>query len=328
MNTGAQAILPLTPLFPSLQPSLYPAGRAAVARPAAGTGPVEYLELGVVEILNRPAGARAPFDWTINPYRGCELGCAHCPARYTHGFLGFHRWREFETRIFVKRGAAAALGRRLRTSALAGRPIAIGTAADPYQPAEERFGVTRSLLEAFARPGVGEGLALTLVTRSPLVLRDLDLLAALDRRHAITVEVPIPTLDADLAGRLEPNAPPPAARLEAVAALAGEGIATRVLCDPVLPGINAGEATLRPLAAAAWAAGAFDVAAVPLTLGPATRSRFMPWLSEEFPRLAPLYRRLYGRRAHLRQADRNRLLAPFRRLRLEHGFPRARPGRG
>ena len=360
MTTSAQAMLPLLPLFPTLHFSLHPAGRAAGACPAAGPTAgtdgglriagglwiagdpgrldagtphsadcaVDYYELGVVEILNRPAGRTAPYAWTINPYRGCELACAHCHARYTHGVLGLTRWRDFETRIFVKRGAAAALGRRLRTSALAGRPIAIGTAADPYQPAKERFGVTRSLLEAFARPGVGDGLTLTLITRSPLVLRDLDLLVELDRRHAITVEVPVTTLDGDLARCLEPRAPAPADRLAAVAALAREGIATRVACDPVMPGINDGERALRPLLAAAQDAGAFDVTAVPLSLGAATRARFMPWLKQEFPRLAPQYRRLYGRRANLRRADLNRLFAPFRRLRLEHGFPRPRPGRG
>ena len=116
--------------------------------------------------------------------------------------------------------------------------------------------------------------------------------------------------------------------MAAVAALAGEGIATRVACDPVMPGINADERRLRPLLAAAREAGAFDAVAVPLSLGAATRARFMPWLAEEFPRLAPQYRRLYGRRGSLRQVDRSRLLAPFRRLRLEYGFPDARPGRG
>jgi DNA repair photolyase len=322
MNT-AQATLPLLPVLPALPIGRRPA-RLPLS-PAGDDGAVEYLDLGVREILNRPEGREIPYAWTLNPYRGCELGCAHCHARYTHGFFGLERWRDFETRIFVKQDAAAALERTLRTRALAGESIALGTAADPYQPAEETFAVTRSLLEVFARV---EGLALTLITRSPLILRDLDLLAELDGRHAVTVQMGIPTADDDLAGRLEPGAATPSARLEAVAALAEEGISTRVAVAPLLPGVNEGERALRPLLAAARDAGAFDVVATPLTLAQATRGRFLSWLGEEHPRLLPLYRRLYGRRSRLRQSDRNRLIAPFRRLRLQLGFPYPRPGRG
>lgn len=322
----AQATLPLLPILPRRRaPARLAPPAAANSADTGHLADAEYYDLGVGEILNRPAGREIPYAWTVNPYRGCELACTHCHARYTHGFFGFDRWRDFETRIFVKRDAAAALARSLRTRALQGQPIALGTAGDPYQPAEEHFAVTRSLLEAFAQ---AEGLDLTLITRSPLVLRDLDLLTELDRRHAVTVQVAMTTLDAGLARRLEPRAPAPAERLEAVAALAREGIATRVAVAPLLPGIHDGERTLRPLLAAAREAGAFDVVATPLTLAPATRSRFLPWLGQEFPRLAPLYRRLYGRRSRLRQVDRNRLVAPFRRLRLQAGFPCPRPGRG
>jgi DNA repair photolyase len=305
---AAQAFLPLPDLRP---PTTAPASR--------------YTGLPVRDVLSRPAGVRAPFAWTLNPYRGCEHGCVHCPARYTHGFLGLDRWREFETRIFVKHDAAAALARRLRRSALAGEPVALGTAADPYQPAEAGFGVTRSLLRALA---AAEGMTLTLFTRSPLVVRDLHLLAELDQRHAITVVVGVVAADPALARRLEPGAADPAARLGAVARLAAEGIATEVACSPLLPGINADDRSLRALLAAAREAGAADVRAEALRLPPATRARFVPWLAAEFPRLVPLYRRLYGRRSDLRRAEANRLLAPFRRLRLQYGFPLAVSGRG
>jgi DNA repair photolyase len=324
MNATAQATLPLLPVLPAPRGGRAGLGRG-VRRIATAPSGVEYAELDVREILNRPLGGRTPYRWTINPYRGCEMGCVHCPSRYTHGFLGLERWRDFETRIFVKTDAAAALGRRLRTSALAGQPIAIGTAADPYQPAEERCGITRRLLETLLD---ADGLSLTLLTRSPLVLRDLDLLARLDRRHAVTVQFKLPAVDPVLLARLDPGAPPAEARLGAVERLAAEGIATAVAVAPLAPGINDREETLGPLLGAARRAGAYDVAASPLTLSPATRARFAPWLAREMPRLVPTYRRLYGRRNELRQVDRNRLSSTFRRLRLELGFPQPRPGRG
>lgn len=333
MNQSAQAILPLPGFRPSSGLRPLPARPGGASLRAAGPGTVEYIELPVGEALHRPrrtfAGAAAPAvvagAWTLNPYRGCEIGCAHCPVRYTHGFLDLDRGGDFARRIFVKREAPAALERQLRRSAVGGRPIVLGTAADPYQPAEERFGVTRGLLEVLLAT---EGLTLVLRTRSPLVVRDAELLARLDRRHAIRVEMKLPTADAALALRLEPGAAAPAERLAAIARLAAEGLAVTLVCAPLAPGINDGAARLGRLLAAAREAGAVDAVAQPLALPPATGERFWPWLAEEMPRLVPLYRRLYGHRRELRRVDRNRLLAPFRRLRLEHGFPRPLPGRG
>ncbi len=309
------------PLFPSGPPIGRPEPDAEAVRYRAG---VEYFELGVRSVLNRCSSPRMPFRWTINPYRGCEFGCTYCYARYTHSFFDLHRWQDFEQKIFVKRRAAESLERKLRRTNLKGQPIAIGTVTDPYQPAERHFGVTRSLLEVFVRV---EGLEISITTKSPLILRDLDLLTALDRKHSITVHVSITTVDRALARRLEPYAPSPAARLRTVRRLADEGLATSIFCMPLLPDINDGEPILRPLFAAAWEAGAFDVVAHPLFLRPAARARFFPWLREEFPGLVPLYERLYHRRDYLRAADREELLATCRRLRLESGFPRARPGR-
>lgn len=334
----AQATLPLFPTLAGLRsrgrgPGAFsrsgPGTRAALTPAADQTEAVEYRELPVREILN-PAGARLPYAWTINPYRGCELACAHCQVRYTHGFLGLDRWRDFETRIFAKRGAAEALTRSLRHRDLRGEPLALGTAADPYQPAEAGLGITRSLLEALAAEGAHgiEGLDLTLITRSPLVLRDLELLAEIDRRHVVTVRFGLVAAEDELARRLEPQGAGAEERLDAVAQLAAQGIATVVDLAPLMPGIGQEAAVLEPLVAGARRAGALDVAAEPLSLPAATRHRFMPWLAQERPRLVPLYRRLYGRRSELRRIDAARLLAAFRRLRLAHGFPRPRPGRG
>jgi DNA repair photolyase len=310
------------PLFDPPPPRGRPDPDAEAVRQRAG---VEYFELQIRDVLNRCSAPRMPFTWTINPYRGCEFACTYCYARYTHGFFDLERWEDFETKIFVKQEAAATLERRLRRMALAGEPIAIGTATDPYQPAERHAGVTRSLLEVFTRV---EGLQLGITTKSPLILRDLDLLTELDRRHAISVHVTITTVDPALARRIEQHAPDPRARLRTVARLAAEGIATRVNCMPVMPGINDGEAVLRPLLAAARDAGAEDVRAQALFLKPAARARFMPWLAAEFPHLAPRYRRLYARRDYLSDAESDAVLREFRRLRLENGFPRPCAGRG
>jgi len=309
------------PLFPMLPAAGRPAPDAEALRRRAG---VDYFDLLVREILNKSEARSLPFDWTINPYRGCELGCVYCYARSTHGFFDSTGPEEFETRIFVKRSAAEKLALRLRKSDLRGQTIAIGTVTDPYQPAEQQFGVTRSLLEVFA--GV-EGLHLSLTTKSPLVLKDLDLLAELDRRHSIEIHLSITTLDRDLARKLEPGAPDPQARLRAAERLAEAGIAVIVNCMPVMPGINDGEAELAPLFAAAVAAGAVDVHPQALFLQPATRDKFFPWLKAEFPHLVGVYQRLYARSDFLEGSAKDQLLTHFRRLRLQHGLPRAQAAR-
>jgi len=309
-----QATLPLFPLLPSRRPGA--GSEAESLRRRAG---VEYFDLLVRDPLNRAESARLPFDWTINPYRGCELGCAYCYARYTHGFFELADPLDFETKIFVKRRAAEALRRRLRKSDLRGQTIAIGTATDPYQPAEKHYEITRSLLEVFAE---SEGLTLALTTKSPIVLRDLDLLVELDRRHAVEVHVTITTVDSALARRVERHAPDPAARLRTVSTLVEAGIPVRVNCMPVMPGINDHEEVLEPLFEAARAAGAFEVTGVPLFLRGTTRGFFFDFLAREFPLLVPLYRRLFERRDYLGEAAKEQLLGTFRRLKLEYGFPR------
>lgn len=316
---NASATLPLFPELP------LPGRADLTAPPLRRRSRVQHFDLVARDVLNRAESPRLPFDWTINPYRGCELGCSYCYARATHRFLDLDDAESFETRILVKRRAAQSLRRQLRRHDLRGQTIALGTATDPYQPAERHYGVTRSLLEVFRE---AEGLALAITTKSPLVVRDLDLLVELDRRHAVEVHVTLTTVDAGLARRMEVGAPAPAARLRALAELAEAGLATRVNCMPVLPGINDGEDELGPLMAAARAAGALQVTASPLFLkGAVVRSHFFAWLGREFPRLVPLYRLLYGRRDYLDAAASERLLTTFRRLRLEHGFPRARPVR-
>ncbi len=309
------------PLFPELPHFGRPDPLAAALKRRSG---VDYFDLLSRDILNRIDVPSLPFRWTINPYRGCEFACAYCYARDTHTFFDLDPSDDFETKIFVKRRAADRLRRQLAKTDLRGETIAIGTATDPYQPAEKQFEITRSLLEVFTEV---EGLSLSITTKSPLLLRDLELLQRLNRRNAVEIQVTITTVDAPLARRLERHAPDPKSRLLLVERLAEAGISTRVNCMPVLPGINDDEESLAPLFAAAKRAGAEDVVGRPIFLKGGTRTHFFHWLESEFKELLPLYRHLFARRDYLNEPAKDRLMTVFRRLRLEHGFPLTTLGR-
>ncbi len=186
----------------------------------------EFRSLDSAELVNRLTDARMPFGWTVNPYRGCEFGCRYCYARPTHGYLGHANPEEFEQRIYVKRADDGRLVARLRKARESGEEVAIGTATDPYQPAEGRFGVTRSVLEAVRRvPGLRVGIT----TKSPAVTRDLELLREIAASGELIVNVSIASTDAALLRRIEPRAPRPDLRLAAMAELTAAGVATRPL---------------------------------------------------------------------------------------------------
>ncbi|HEX9637758.1 MAG TPA: radical SAM protein [Acidobacteriota bacterium] len=284
---------------------------------------VEYAELNVRALLNRCSKKSAPFFWTINPYRGCEFGCAYCFARYTHDFLGYENWLAFERRIFVKQAAPAALRRDLRHQRIEGRSIAIGTATDPYQPAERHFGVTRAVLTELARH---RGLDLSITTKGALVTRDLELLQQIHRRSRLWVHFSITTLNPELARRLEPRAPTPAKRFEAMAALAAGGIQTALFLMPVVPAISDRPPDLRALIARARAAGALEVHAAALHLRRSAQRRFYPWLRDNFPERLQAYRRAYGSDAYAPRAYRARLAQIVRAACRKHGWFRRRAG--
>ena len=213
----------------------------------------EFRSLDSAELVNRLTDARMPFGWTVNPYRGCEFGCRYCYARPTHGYLGHANPEEFEQRIYVKRADDGRLVARLRKARESGEEVAIGTATDPYQPAEGRFGVTRSVLEAVRRvPGLRVGIT----TKSPAVTRDLELLREIAASGELIVNVSIASTDAALLRRIEPRAPRPDLRLAAMAELTAAGVATRLFAMPVLPYLTDGEAELEALFHAAREAGA------------------------------------------------------------------------
>ncbi len=298
------------------------------ARGQRAESTVEFVALPVRSVLNTPASTGMGF-WSVNPYVGCEFGCGYCYARDTHrwtverasaaGVLPPHADPDgdFEHRILVKLDAPGALARALRTARLDGRPIVIGTATDPYQPAELRFGVTRRLLEALLPC---PPLELGMITKSPLVARDLDLLARLARRHALKVNISLASVDARLLHRLERRSPGPGPRLRALAALRAAGVRAGLMVAPVIPGITDSLAQLDAIVGAARAAGAEWVHAFPLRLGPASRRTFLPLLAREFPGLVARYERAYARSRNAPRRYARALSARMEVVRARHGF--------
>jgi len=277
---------------------------------------VDYLTLENRSMLTRCDSPRVPFSWQINPYRGCEFACKYCYARYTHEFMEMRDGLDFERKIYVKKHSAWLLRQELK-QVRAGQSIAIGTATDPYQPAERKFGVTRAIMEEFSRH---HGLSLGLVTKSDLILRDLELLLVIATNNRLRIHVTITTTDASLARILEPRAPRPDLRFSAVRKLIAAGIPTSVNCAPVLPGITDSPRDLESVVRAAAEAGARSVAAIPLFLKPCSEKIFMPVLQEHFPHLVSLYKALYADRTFLPMEYRKRISALVKRLCRRHGI--------
>jgi DNA repair photolyase len=242
-------------------------------------------------MLNRLTGWAMPFGWTVNPFRGCELGCRYCYARDTHEYLGHCDPEEFEQHIYVKRGEMTGLAADLRRARDSGQEVAIGTATDPYQPAEARFAITRGVLEAMTRvPGLRVGIT----TKSAAVIRDLDLLVQIARAGDLHVNVSLISLDAGLLRLVEPRAPRPDLRLRALHLVAEAGVATRVFVMPVLPLITDDDGGLRALLSAARRAGAREAICQALFLRtPMAWAFFLRFIEQEFPWALPRYRELY-----------------------------------
>ncbi len=281
---------------------------------------VEYFELPTRSILNRTKPGM-PFTWTINPYRGCEFGCRYCYARYTHEFMGMEDSAAFENRIYAKSDVAAILRRELRTTER-DEAIAIGTATDPYQPAERRFRRTRSLLEVFAQD---RGRHLSITTKSNLVACDLPLLLEIAKCNSISVNMTITTLDPSLARLLEPRAPHPDLRLRAVRKLAEAGIPVGVFPNPIMPLITDQEHRLDRLAKAAKDAGASYFGGGVLFLMPSAQKVFFPFVRERFPHLLRRYEERYRANAYIRGPYLDTLRDKLRAIRERYGLNSAPP---
>ena len=309
------ATLPLLPESPG--PRLVGIARLAAEGESLRQGhDVEYFTLPVRSLLNRCTVARMPFTWTINPYRGCEFACKYCYARYTHEFMELRDGVDFERKIYIKQHAAELLRQELRR-VKPGEEIALGTATDPYQPIERRLEVTRAILEELSRHA---GLELGIVTKSNLVLRDIDVLQRIAENNQIFVNVTITTLNVDLARILEPRAPRPDLRMETVRKLNLEGVNAGVICAPVVPGITDSPRDLEALVRATAEAGGKYIYANPLFLKPCSAAIFLPFLEKEFPQLVDSYQQRYKDRAFLPKAYGQRLSQLMARLRQKYGL--------
>jgi DNA repair photolyase len=338
-------------LFPILPTGLSGLARlAAEARHADDGHLVEFRELQVRSVLNKSISKRQMWlDYSINPYRGCEFGCRYCYARYTHEFLApkpvaalsvlagtgdptgegtaglpvdLLDPEAFERVVFLKQNAAWLLEQDLKRVDPR-QQIALGTATDPYQPIERRVRITRSLLEVFARK---DGYRLGIVTKSNLIERDIDLLTEIGLRNTLTVHITITTPDASLARKLEPRAPRPDLRFAAVRRLREAGIATGILCCPLLPGITDSEKAIDGMARRAAAVGASFFAANPLFLKSCSRPTYVQLLREHFPSLLEDYKARFGSADFASMAYSRRLAKMVESSCRKHGLRRRSTG--
>ena len=290
---------------------------------SAGMPRLSYLEDTCKSALNRvPEESRLPFRWTVNPYRGCSHSCHYCFARAYHAYLDLGIGEDFASKIVVKTNVVEVLRAELASPRWTGEPIAMGTATDPYQHCEGRYRLTRGILTAladFENP-------LSILTKSTLILRDLDELRRLDAVAGASVSMSVGTLDEQVRRVIEPGTPPGRRRLEVLARFAEAGIRTGVLVAPILPGISDDEEHLDEVLAACAAAGVHSATPIVLHVRQSIREHFMPWLREAYPWLYPRYVELYGKRAYAPRSYLDEISERFARLRLRHGLA-ASPGR-
>jgi len=303
---------------------------------------IRYFGTDPRSLLNSPATTGMSF-WSINPYVGCAFGCAYCYARYAHRYVaerlvasdatadGAHEelaelppWLAFERRIFVKREAGAILRRELRRparfNALQRESVVIGTATDPYQPAEARFQLTRSCIRELAASGT----PLSIVTRGPLIVRDIDVLQTAAREVPVSVYVSLPTLDERVWRTTEPGTAPPASRLRAIRALADAGIEVGVGMAPILPGLSDRPEQLEAVVTAARAAGARGIWAGVVHLRPGVREHFLEALARDWPEQVEHYEALFGTRAYLPAGTVSAITDPARRAKASTRFSSSR----
>jgi len=299
---------------------------------APGAIQTRFYEVRAKSILNHvPAASQMPFRWTINTFRGCTHACVFCFARPTHKYLDFDAGRDFEREIVVKVNAPELLRAELARPSWKGEHVALGTNTDPYQWAEGRYRLMRGIWEAMrdaANP-------CSILTKSPLLLRDLDLMKEIAARTEFGAALSVPTLDEKAWRATEPHTPNPRARLEAVGELTRAGIRTGVLIAPLMPGINDAPEQVARILELASEAGAAYVSGIALHLRGDVRGLFFDWLRSHRPDLLPLYKDLYRRGAYAPPEERRRLaglvkgpeLEPGARMRgrIERSPPEERP---
>ncbi|HET8978038.1 MAG TPA: radical SAM protein [Solirubrobacteraceae bacterium] len=276
---------------------------------APGAISTRFYEVRAKSIINRvPDASQMPFRWTINPYRGCTHSCTYCFARPTHTYLGFDAGEDFERQIVVKVNAPERLRAELARPSWQGEHIALGTNTDPYQWVEGRYRLMPGIWEAM----IDAGNPGSVLTKSPLLLRDLPLMRQLNERADFSAALSVPTIDEKAWRATEPHTPNPRARLEAVAELTRAGIRTGVLVAPLMPGINDDPAQVARILEMASEAGAAYVTGIALHLRGEVRGLFMDWLAENRADLVPRYRALYRQGAYAPPQERRRLAGLIR----------------
>src|SRR3954468_13804949 len=263
-----------------------------------------FYEVRAKSALNRvPEQSQVPFRWTINPYRGCTHACVYCFARPTHKFLDMDAGRDFEREIVVKVNVPEVLRRELARPSWKREHVALGTNTDPYQWVEGRYKLMPAVWEAFRDFRT----PCSVLTKSPLLLRDLELMKEVAEVAPITASLSVPTLEEKAWRATEPRTPHPRARLEAVAELNRAGIPTGVLVAPLMPGINDSPEQVERILELCAEAGAVHVAGIALHLRGDVRGIFMDWLRSQRPDLVPRYEQLYARGAYAPKSERDRL---------------------
>ncbi|MDQ3964771.1 MAG: radical SAM protein [Actinomycetota bacterium] len=281
---------------------------------------IEFIETEAKSIINHVPGNYLPFEWTINPYRGCQHACVMCFARATHTYMDMNAGKDFETKIVVKVNAGELLRKELRAKRWKGDGIAMGTATDPYQRAEGKYKLMPQIIGAltdYRNP-------FSILTKGTLIVRDLELLQEAATVTDISTAFSIATLDEEVARKAEPGAPSPRKRMDAVRKLNEAGIPCGVLVAAVLPGINDSREQLKEVVEAALDAGATHVYPILLHLRPKVREVYMEWLQTEYPDLVGRYEQMYPK-AYAPRADQKALSATVQEIIAEAPKPKRHP---
>ncbi len=278
---------------------------------------INFHEVRARSAINHVPGGRYGFNYTINPYRGCTHACVFCFARRTHTYLGLNAGRDFEREIVVKVNVPELVRAELARPSWKRELVALGTNTDPYQWVESRYRMMPEIIAALEEAET----PISVLTKSPLVMRDVDLYERMSKRLPVSVNLSVPTLDEKVWRATEPHTPSPAARLEAVAELRRRGIDSGVLIAPLMPGINDSPEQVQPIVDRAREAGATFLGGVALHLRGEVRDVFFAWLEAKRPDLIPKYEQLYSDRAYLRPQTRQRVTRAVR------GWGRSRAGR-
>jgi DNA repair photolyase len=285
-----------------------------------GFAGMTFYEIRAKSVINRvPGRSRVPFEWTINPYRGCSHACTYCFARNTHTYLDLDAGREFETKVIVKVNAGEVVRRELAAPKWRGDHIAMGTNVDCYQRAEGRYQLMPQIIGAlrdFANP-------FSILTKGTLILRDLPLLREAAEVTAVGLSFSVGFVDDALWRSVEPGTPSPRRRLDAVRTLTDAGFTVGVLMAPILPFLTDTDESIDATVAAIAESGAASLTPLPLHLRPGAREWYAAWLDRTYPHLAPRYRALYGRGSYLPKSYQQDVTERVAEAARRHGMDKA-----